>query len=194
MPQQLHDKSIDPMIDLNSNCYDLIKQKNFPDKTAIFLENLEDPSKVKEKVVVSFFKHLLSTHSSSVTKTRKKRQLTMETLNRYLFTLNKIYEHEVFSQHQLMTAIQTDLESQYHEKIDKKTLKKILDLLEGESLIKIHKYRVTYDDENESSEDEKTGGNWVQMKYILSTIDIEADDERISSHPAVNFTWPRPAF
>lgn len=59
-----------------------------------------------------------------------------------------------------MLSIQNELEYKYHEKIDKKTLKKILDLLESEELIKVHKFKVTYDDDGESSEEEK-GGNRV---------------------------------
>lgn len=37
------DHSIDPIIDLNETCYDLIKEKDFPQKAQIFLMNLTDP-------------------------------------------------------------------------------------------------------------------------------------------------------
>jgi cell shape-determining protein MreC len=108
------------------------------------MKTLSDAN-LKRSIVMVFFNSLISSHQS-------RRMMANETLNRYIFTLNKVYESEVYSMQELIQTIQYELEGSFKEKIDKKTLKRILDLLSSQDLIKIHKYKITRELNVEDSE------------------------------------------
>ena len=79
---------------------------------------------------------------------RHQRQITAQTLNRLVFCLNKVEEKEVISLLDLKFDLQRELEGAYTWEIDKRTVKKLVDLLVKCELVKVQKYSVTVEHAN----------------------------------------------
>lgn len=62
--------------------------------------------------------------------------MTVETINRYIFCLNKVTELGHISLVDLRNEIKNELEKNKGFEIDKKTLKRIVDKLKQDNLIK----------------------------------------------------------
>lgn len=74
---------------------------------------------------MQYFTSLIQDGKSSTSK----RSLTVETINRYIFVLNKIIEKGNVSVVDIRNDIKYELEKNKAFEIDKKTLKRIIDLL-----------------------------------------------------------------
>ena len=105
--------------------------------TEEYLDRLDDYS----DVVKQFFIRLIQ----GKTQQQCSRHLTVETINRYIFTLNTLHEseHGHISEVQLRNAIKADLERHKKHEMDKKTLRRIIDYLRKEDLLKIKRFLVT---------------------------------------------------
>ena len=99
------------MIDLNDDCFQIILKT--PIVNQICSRLVSSPQENKSKIIQAFFK--------SIDKS-KRRHLTLETLNRFLFVLNEVWKNEVISLLELKMGIQNDLEGHCGYEIDKKTL------------------------------------------------------------------------
>lgn len=149
-------------------------------------ECLDDPTDQynKEKIVIEYFKYLIP---------KQKRQITRETVNRYIFSLNKIWEmeqnnHKVLSMLDLKESFEKELECVYDWKIDKKTLRFILETLQEDGLIKIHQYKIIltpYQPEDSGSDHERTYESSSHIKLILSVPGVSSEDERVRNHQAI---------
>jgi len=67
---------------------------------------------------------------------QSRRHLTVETINRYIFCLNKVVELGHISLVDLRNDIKNELEKHKGFEIDKKTLKRIVDKLKQDNLVK----------------------------------------------------------
>ncbi len=74
------------------------------------------------------------------TKFHKKRIVTVETLNRYIFALNTIYVEKVVTALDLKLKIRKELEGRLGWEIDKKTVLKMLAVLEQEGLLAMKEF------------------------------------------------------
>ena len=73
------------------------------------------------------------------------RHLTIETINRYIFALNVVQESDRghISEVELRKRIKTDLEKDMGFEMDKKTLRRIVENLKREDLVKTKQFKVT---------------------------------------------------
>lgn len=193
-------------LDLNEECFELIK---------LARPQLKE---TKEVIVREYFKALLKDKN-------KKRSITIDTINRYIYTLNLVYKSEVISMIDLKHHIKTDLERGCGWDIDNKTMKRITSLLKESNLITTFEFEVKYinnesepSDLSEESEEyieyysdsgddptfkvKKTEGKTrkreqksklkseavVESKHskvILAKPNVDPDDPRIQSNPAI---------
>jgi hypothetical protein len=142
--------------------------------------------------------------SSILKSSHKKRSITIDTINRYIYTLNLVYSLSVVSMLDLKHHIKTDLEKHWAWDIDKKTMKRIALLLKSKGLINIYEFEIKYYMGIESSEEEEDEGEGDEYKpkkrdrkqeekeamsshtkVILTRPDIDADDPRIWNDPSV---------
>ena len=126
-------------IDLNEHSLKQILDKVKEDKlyTEEQLSQITDYS----DVVKQFFIRLIQ----GKTQQTSSRHLTVETINRYIFTLNALHESEYghISEVDLRNLIKMDLEKHKKHEMDKKTLRRIIDYLRKEDLLKIKRFLVT---------------------------------------------------
>lgn len=92
------------------------------------------------------------------------RHLTVETINRYIYTLNAVHKHGHISEVELRKLIKSDLERSKSFEMDKKTLKRIVENLRKEGLVQTKNFKVTIYQAGESadsdfSEDEALGAD-----------------------------------
>ena len=73
------------------------------------------------------------------------RHWTRETINRYIFILNTVLGSEGghISEVDLRKRIKNELERDKNHEIDKRTLRKLVETLEGEHLLKTRQFRIT---------------------------------------------------
>ena len=74
------------------------------------------------------------------------RHLTIETINRYIFTLNEVQKPERrghISEVELRKCIKLELEKDKRHEMDKKTLRRIVENLKREGLVKTRQFKVT---------------------------------------------------
>jgi len=135
--------SIARQIDLNEEWYKLLQWNTF------------SPEDTKEVVVREYFKVLLKTST-------KKRSITIDTINRYIYTLNLVYTYEVVSMIDLKHHIKTDLERDCSWDIDKKTMKRMTNLLKQKGLISIYEFEVKYIAQSEHSDDSLESDEYVE--------------------------------
>lgn len=81
------------------------------------------------------------------------RHLTVETINRYIYTLNAVNnERGHISEIELRKLIKSDLERSKTFEMDKKTLKRIIENLRKEGLVQTKNFKVTIYQADESAE------------------------------------------
>lgn len=90
-------------------------------------------------MVTEYFTSIIQDGKSSASK----RSLTIETINRYIFCLNKVIESGHISVVEIRNDIKHELEKSKGFEIDKKTLKRIIDNLKAEGLVKTVDFLVT---------------------------------------------------
>ena len=95
-------------------------------------------------IVKEFFVRLIQGGAPSQMRTPT-RHLTIETINRYIFTLNVVQESERghISEVELRKRIKMELEKDKGFEMDKKTLRRIVDNLKREGLVKTKQFKVT---------------------------------------------------
>lgn len=95
--------------------------------------------KTKEDIVLSYFTNLITEGKSATAR----RQLTIETINRYIFCLNQVIQCGHISLVDLRNDVKNVLEKGKGFEIDKKTLKRIIEKLLKDKLIKTVDFMVT---------------------------------------------------
>eukprot|EP01022_Parablepharisma_sp_SALTPOND_P033486 TRINITY_DN88840_c0_g1_i1.p1 TRINITY_DN88840_c0_g1~~TRINITY_DN88840_c0_g1_i1.p1 ORF type:complete len:834 (-),score=133.08 TRINITY_DN88840_c0_g1_i1:132-2552(-) len=113
-------------------------------------------------------------------KQKKRREIATETLNRYIFCLNKVEEHKVLSMLELMNMITQGLEKEQGITIARKTLKKIMQNLTKSGLIKTSAFTIDLC----PSESEVATASFT--RYIFYAPDVSPDDERITAKSQVD--------
>lgn len=100
--------------------------------------------KPKNMIVKEFFVKLIQGGTATQTRTPT-RHLTIETINRYIFTLNVVQESERghISEVDLRKRIKQELEKEKTFEMDKKTLRRIVENLKREELVKTKQFKVT---------------------------------------------------
>ena len=79
----------------------------------------------KSEIIIDYFTSIIVDGKTSTSK----RSLTVETINRYVFCLNKVHSVGNISIVDLRNDIKNELEKHKGFEIDKKTLKRIIDNL-----------------------------------------------------------------
>ena len=164
-------------IDLNEHSLkqilDKVKAENL--FTEEQLDHLDDYS----DVVKQFFIRLIQ----GKTQQTSSRHLTVETINRYIFTLNTLHEseHGHISEVDLRNAIKADLERHKKHEMDKKTLRRIIDYLRKEELLKIKRFLVTIEQVNihkQKQHNDDPNLSSSDGDYIEDDIDPSDDTEK----------------
>lgn len=98
----------------------------------------------KQELVRQYFISLCQESSTQQTRTRS-RHLTVDTINRYIFVLNQVHESPQghISEVELRKKIKNDLEKEKPHEMDKKTLKRIVENLKKDNLVKTRDFKVT---------------------------------------------------
>ena len=98
----------------------------------------------KAEVVKKYFIGLI-TQSDSNPRHQASRHLTIETINRYIFCLNMVHEseHGHVSELAVRSQVKKVLEKQKDFEMDKKTLRRIIENLKHDELIKTRDFQVT---------------------------------------------------
>ena len=146
-------------LDLNDECYALICSKS------------ENYNTSKTLFVREYFTKILKSKN-------KKRSITIDTINRYIYTLNLVYSKEVVSMIDLKNHIKTELERGFGWDIDNKTMKSITGLLKEKELLNTFEFDIQYlanepSDESELSEEEIEyfSGNEEDPTFKLKKVD-----------------------
>ena len=92
-----------------------------------------------QDIVIEYFTNLITEGKQS----SARRQLTIETINRYVFCLNQVIFQGHISLVDLRNDIKNILEKGKGFEIDKKTLKRIVDKLLKDNLVKTVNFKVT---------------------------------------------------
>ena len=125
------------MIDLNEKSLQLVKSKMPPSQVG------ED----KHDVVRRYFIDLIRQQGApeNQTKLPASRHLTIETINRYIFCLNLVNEAPQghIPELEVRSAIKTKLEVQKDFKMDKKTLRKIIENLKHNNFLQTKDFKVS---------------------------------------------------
>lgn len=80
--------------------------------------------------------------------------MTVETINRYIYTLNAVHNSRGhISEIELRKRIKNDLEKSKNFEMDKKTLKRIIENLRKDGLVQTKNFKVTIYQANESESD-----------------------------------------
>ena len=112
-----------------------------------------------------------------------KRALTRLKFNRYIFVLNKIKEKKTISHIDLKNMIINEIECDSGWKIDRKTLRNILEILERYGLIKIVDFKWSFIPIKESDDIE------IKEKFYMKTIilekNVDPNDPSIDQNPAI---------
>ena len=103
-------------------------------------------------------------------------RITIEKINRYIYIINKVNKNKVVSFLDLWNYIMNDLESGTYIKMDRKTLKRIILNLVEWKFIKIKKFELTLNIEENPKQ---------SCKIIAFSNDISEDDPRIFNDPAI---------
>lgn len=142
------------------------------------------PYSSKADVVIDYFTNLIQTGKQSVKpadgkQSINRRSLTVETINRYIFCLNRIIEKGNTSTVDLRNEVKNELEKDKGFEIDKKTLKRIIDNLKQDKLIKTVDFEVTI---------EQASGQGIQkmIKTLVLDPDYNSSDEQLYQNPAIN--------
>ena len=126
-------------IDLNEKSYQQIVEK-------MALQNMMlGSSSQKSMLVKEFFVRLIQGGAPSQMRTPT-RHLTIETINRYIFTLNEVQQPRRrghISEVELRKCIKLELEKDKRYEMDKKTLRRIVENLKREGLVKTKQFKVT---------------------------------------------------
>ena len=93
----------------------------------------------RSEFLIDYFTNLIVEGKSA----SARRTLTVETIHRYIFCLNQIYLKGHISLVELRNDIKCDLEKGKGFEIDKKTLKRIIDKLLRDNLVKTVDFLVT---------------------------------------------------
>ncbi|CDW77868.1 UNKNOWN [Stylonychia lemnae] len=86
----------------------------------------------KDDIIMDYFQDIIQEGKVS----SARRQLTVETINRYIYCLNKVTENGHISLVDLRNDIKNELEKNKGFEIDKKTLKRIIEKLKKDNLVK----------------------------------------------------------
>lgn len=129
-------------------------------------ENEENLKEKRDSLLIKYFTRLIQEGKASATK----RSLTIEVINRYIFCLNKVYNQGMISLVELRNDIKNELEKNKGFEIDKKTLKKIIDNLKIDNLVKIVNFLVTITQADGQ-------GSQNMVKTLVLEPDFEASDD-----------------
>ena len=93
----------------------------------------------------------------------KKRSITIDTINRYIYSLNLIYKYEVLSMIELKYFIKNDLERGWGWDIDNKTVRRMTGLLKEHGIIRAYEFEIKYiPQEDNESEDSQSSEEYVE--------------------------------
>lgn len=97
-------------------------------------------------MLIDYFRHIMNLYMNkdSGTMLKGRRTYTTQHLDRYIFVLNKVSEHRFIPLIDLIKEIRTDLEANRGFRIDKKTVKRIVEHLQMEGLLMAKDVKVTY--------------------------------------------------
>lgn len=98
-------------------------------------------------------KELVKIYFLEMVDARLSRHLTVESINRYIYCLNKVQAHNHISEVELRKSIINDLEKDKRFEMDKKTLKRIIEHLKRDNLVKTKDFRVRLFDGEHGRED-----------------------------------------
>ena len=146
-------------------------QLNLPQSS---LDNIEET--IRREIILDFF---YSNFDKMGTKS-----FSNVSYNRYIYCLNEINKHCIFSTIELKNKILNELEKDIDYIIDRRTLKNILINLEKIGLIKKIDYLLTM--KNMDHQYSKNRDEINQYKMIVLRRDIDENDNRIIKHCDVN--------
>jgi len=118
-------------------------------------------------------------------KQKKRREIAPETLNRYIFVLNKIEENQIISMLEIINCITNELEKSHGITIARKTVKKIGQNLTKSGLINTAEFTVNLC----PSEEEKATATF--SRYIFFSTKVPPDDERIKEKSMIDPKAPK---
>ena len=98
----------------------------------------------KSEVVKRYFVALITETNPGGGTNNSSRHLTIETINRYIFCLNLVNnsEHGHISELVVRSQIKCDLEKNKNHEMDKKTLRRIIENLKRDELIKTKDFQI----------------------------------------------------
>ena len=114
------------------------------------------------------------------------RHLTVETINRYIFTLNAVHEVEMghISEVDLRNKIKMELERTKKYEMDKKTLRRIIENLRQENFIVTKKFKVAIEQQSRPYPLRSSRMNESEDEYSYGGEDEEPsmDEDMAYSH------------
>ena len=166
------------MIDLNEKSFRLVREKMMMVKA----ESAECQD--KHDLVRRYFIDLIRQQGATdnQTKSPASRHLTIETINRYIFCLNLVNEapNGHIPELEVRSAIKTKLEVQKDFKMDKKTLRKIIENLKQHNFLQTKDFKVStkplFDGETAG-----VGGGQQITKTLLLTPECTLTNEELIS-------------
>ncbi len=182
-------EGLNSLLDLNENSVKLMEaqlEERIPGFRHKFRNSLRNNSDHFKKLVVkTVLVGIIEESDRAAQKQKKRREITNEALNRYIFCLNKVEENKVLSMLELLNMILNDLEKSHGITIARKTLKKITSNLTHSGLIRTSAFTVNLC----PSESEEATASFT--RYIFYSPEVVPTDPRIVTKSQVDNKAPR---
>eukprot|EP00347_Sterkiella_histriomuscorum_P013500 403364481 len=156
------------LLELNKKSFDMIFkiQAN---------KNVLKPGQINNEIIMEYFQEIIQEGKTSLSR----RQLTVETINRYIFCLNKVIHQGHISLVDLRNDIKHQLERHKGFEIDKKTLKRIVEKLKKDNLVKTVDFLVNI---------QQADGHGQQnmVKTLVLDVDFDEKSSVLMENPSIS--------
>eukprot|EP00347_Sterkiella_histriomuscorum_P000823 403374378 len=156
------------LLELNKKSFDMIFkiQAN---------KNVLKPGQTNNEIIMEYFQEIIQEGKTSLSR----RQLTVETINRYIFCLNKVIHQGHISLVDLRNDIKHQLERHKGFEIDKKTLKRIVEKLKKDNLVKTVDFLVNI---------QQADGHGQQnmVKTLVLDVDFDEKSSVLMENPSIS--------